>query len=388
MSRVSLTVNGAPGSADVEGRTLLVQLLREKLGLTGTHVGCDTSQCGACVVHVDGESVKSCTMLAVQADGAKVTTIEGMARRRHAAPDAGGLPRESRPAMRLLHPGHGHERDRPGEAQPEPSETEIREGLEGNICRCTGYHNIVKAIQAGAPRWDAEGGDRPWTQDGIGAPCAARRTSASSPVAATTPTTSTGPARPTPISCARPTPMPKIRQDRQARRQGGARRRRRVHRRRRRRGQDRRTALRLADPNTKTAARWRSRRTRRWSPRRSPCRRSGRRGHRRNPGPGQGCGRADQGRLQGTAGRRRPATRSRRGAPKVHDDGAGQRLLRLAYRRQGATDAAFAKAAHVVKYDLVNNRLIPNAMEPRAAVGDYDPAAAITRSTRPARTRM
>ncbi len=147
---VSLTVNGKPETATVEGRTLLVQLLREILGLTGTHVGCDTSQCGACVVHVDGESVKSCTLLAVQAEGANVMTIEGVARRRQAAPDAGSLPRESRAAMRLLHARHGDERGRPGARTTRaPTEREIREWLEGNICRCTGYHNIVKAIKAG-----------------------------------------------------------------------------------------------------------------------------------------------------------------------------------------------------------------------------------------------
>ena len=117
MPTVSVTVNGKKLSGEVEARTLLVQLLRDKLGLTGTHVGCDTSQCGACVVHVDGKAVKSCTMLAVQANGAKVTTIEGLGHGRHAAPDAGSLPRQSRPAMRLLHAGHGDERDRPGEEQ-------------------------------------------------------------------------------------------------------------------------------------------------------------------------------------------------------------------------------------------------------------------------------
>ncbi len=103
MPTVSMTVNGKAATGTVEGRTLLVQFLREQLGLTGTHVGCDTSQCGACVVHVDGKSVKSCTMLAVQANGAKVTTIEGLASNGDAASDAGRLPRASRAAMRLLH---------------------------------------------------------------------------------------------------------------------------------------------------------------------------------------------------------------------------------------------------------------------------------------------
>jgi carbon-monoxide dehydrogenase small subunit len=150
MSRVSLTVNGTQVSADVESRTLLVQLLREKLALTGTHVGCDTSQCGACVVEVDGKSVKSCTILAVQADGAKVTTIEGIA-------NNGTL----HPMQEAFRDNHGLQCGfcTPGMVMsaidlvkriPNPTETQIREGLEGNICRCTGYHNIVKSIQAGA----------------------------------------------------------------------------------------------------------------------------------------------------------------------------------------------------------------------------------------------
>jgi carbon-monoxide dehydrogenase small subunit len=150
MSRVSLTVNGTQVSADVESRTLLVQLLREKLALTGTHVGCDTSQCGACVVHVDGKSIKSCTMLAVQADGAKVTTIEGLA-----------IDGKLHPMQEAFRDNHGLQCGfcTPGMVMsaidlvkriPNPSETQIREGLEGNICRCTGYHNIVKSIQAGA----------------------------------------------------------------------------------------------------------------------------------------------------------------------------------------------------------------------------------------------
>ena len=146
---VSLTVNGKPASSTVEGRTLLVQLLREQLGLTGTHVGCDTSQCGACVVHVDGKSVKSCTLLAVQAQGAKVTTIEGLANG------------ELHPMQAAFRENHGLQCGfcTPGmvmsaidlvQNNPNPSEHEVREWLEGNICRCTGYHNIVKAVQAGA----------------------------------------------------------------------------------------------------------------------------------------------------------------------------------------------------------------------------------------------
>ena len=147
---VSLTVNGKPVSLEVEPRTLLVQALREHMGLTGTHVGCDTSQCGACVVHVDGTSVKSCTMLAVQADGADVTTIEGLA-------DGDAL----HPMQQAFHENHGLQCGfcTPGmimsavdllKENPDPSEDEIRHWLEGNICRCTGYHNIVKSIQAAA----------------------------------------------------------------------------------------------------------------------------------------------------------------------------------------------------------------------------------------------
>jgi len=147
---VSLTVNGESVSADVEPRTLLVQMLREHLGLTGTHVGCDTSQCGACVVHVNGESLKSCTMLAVQAEGADVKTIEGVA-------DGDTL----HPMQQAFHENHGLQCGfcTPGmimssldlvKNNPAPSEKEIREWLEGNLCRCTGYHNIVKSIDAGA----------------------------------------------------------------------------------------------------------------------------------------------------------------------------------------------------------------------------------------------
>src|SRR5262245_3976018 len=150
MPTVSMTVNGKAASADVEARTLLVQYLRDHLGLTGTHVGCDTSQCGACVVHVDGKSAKSCTMLAVQAQGAKVTTIEGLA-------TDGKL----HPMQEAFRENHGLQCGfcTPGmvmsaidlvQNNPKPNEHDVREWLEGNICRCTGYHNIVKAIQAGA----------------------------------------------------------------------------------------------------------------------------------------------------------------------------------------------------------------------------------------------
>ena len=147
---VSMNVNGRAVSEEVDERTLLVELLRENLRLTGTHVGCDTSQCGACVVHVDGRSVKACTMLASQADGADVTTIEGLA-------ENGSL----HPMQEAFRQNHGLQCGfcTPGMVMsaldlvarnPDPSDAEVREWLEGNLCRCTGYHNIVKSILAGA----------------------------------------------------------------------------------------------------------------------------------------------------------------------------------------------------------------------------------------------
>ena len=153
MPQVTLTVNGKTASVEVEGRTLLVEVLREKLGLTGTHVGCDTSQCGACVVHVDGLAIKSCTTLALQVDGSKVTTIEGLAA-------ADGTLHPMQEAFREYHalqcgfctPGMVMSAIDLVEAHPQGlTEQEIREGLEGNLCRCTGYHNIVKAIAAAWP---------------------------------------------------------------------------------------------------------------------------------------------------------------------------------------------------------------------------------------------
>ncbi len=149
MAQVSMTVNGKAASGEIEGRTLLVDFLRETLELTGTHVGCDTSQCGACVVHVDGKAVKSCAIFAAEAEGAEVTTIEGMA-----APD-GSLS----VIQQAFQDHHGLQCGfcTPGmvmsaaallEENPTPSEAEIRDYLEGNICRCTGYHNIVKSIMA------------------------------------------------------------------------------------------------------------------------------------------------------------------------------------------------------------------------------------------------
>ena len=156
MPTVTMTVNGRSVSGEAEPRTLLVHFLRDTLGLTGTHIGCDTSQCGTCVVHIDGLSVKSCSMLAVQADGASVTTIEGISNG------------ELHPMQAAFREHHGLQCGfcTPGmvmsaidlvNQNSSPSEQDVREWLDGNICRCTGYHNIVKAIQAGAAAMAAGG---------------------------------------------------------------------------------------------------------------------------------------------------------------------------------------------------------------------------------------
>ncbi len=150
MRRVAITVNGARHELELEPRELLVYVLRERLSLTGTNVGCDTSSCGACTVLLDGESVKSCTLLGVQADGAEITTIEGLARNG-----------ELHPVQQAFHESHALQCGycTPGMVlatvsllaeSPHPSEEEIRSALDGNLCRCTGYHNIVKAVQAAA----------------------------------------------------------------------------------------------------------------------------------------------------------------------------------------------------------------------------------------------
>ena len=154
MPSVTMKVNGKEVTADVEPRTLLVEFLRQNMSLTGTHVGCDTSQCGACVVHVNGNSVKSCTVLAMQANGGEVTTIEGLANG------------ELHPVQAAFKEHHGLQCGfcTPGmvmsavdllSKNAKPSESDIRHWLEGNFCRCTGYHNIVKAIQSAAERMSA-----------------------------------------------------------------------------------------------------------------------------------------------------------------------------------------------------------------------------------------
>jgi aerobic carbon-monoxide dehydrogenase small subunit len=150
MTKVALTVNGTPAEADVQPRQLLVYFLRENLGLKGTNVGCDTTSCGACTVLLDGESVKSCTVLVVQADGCEITTIEGISQGD-----------ELHPVQQAFHEHHALQCGycTPGfvmaavsllQENPNPSEKEIRRGLEGNLCRCTGYHNIVRAVEAAA----------------------------------------------------------------------------------------------------------------------------------------------------------------------------------------------------------------------------------------------
>jgi carbon-monoxide dehydrogenase small subunit len=149
-SAVKMTVNGKAVSGSVEPRTLLVQFLREHLGLTGTHVGCDTSQCGACVVNVDGVSIKSCTLLAVQAEGAMVKTIEGLANGDELHPMQAAFREHHGLQCGFCTPGMVMSAVDLVRVNKDPSEHEIREWLEGNICRCTGYHNIVKAIKAGA----------------------------------------------------------------------------------------------------------------------------------------------------------------------------------------------------------------------------------------------
>jgi len=159
--RVSVRVNGVRQTRDVEPRLLLVHLLRDTLGLTGTHVGCDTSNCGACTVHLDGEAVKSCTVLAVQADGSEVTSIEGL-----------GTEGDLHPMQEAFWEHHGLQCGycTPGMIMaasdliahnPDPSEAEVREALAGNLCRCTGYHNIVKAVLSAARATSAQGREVP-----------------------------------------------------------------------------------------------------------------------------------------------------------------------------------------------------------------------------------
>jgi carbon-monoxide dehydrogenase small subunit len=154
MPTVSMTVNGKAVSADVDSRTLLVHYLRDSLYLTGTHVGCDTSQCGACVVHVDGKSIKSCTTLAVQNEGAEVMTIEGLATNGELHPMQAAFKENHGLQCGFCTPGMVMSAIDLVKNNPGADETTIREQLDGNICRCTGYHNIIKAVKDGASKME------------------------------------------------------------------------------------------------------------------------------------------------------------------------------------------------------------------------------------------
>ena len=149
---VAMTINGAPQSHEVEPRLLLVHYIREQAGLTGTHVGCDTSQCGACTVHLNGMAVKSCTLLAVQCEGAQVLTIEGLAKNGKLHPIQEGFWEKHGLQCGFCTPGMIMSAHQMLSRNPRPTEQQIRHDLEGNLCRCTGYHNIVKAIQYAAEK--------------------------------------------------------------------------------------------------------------------------------------------------------------------------------------------------------------------------------------------
>ena len=158
---ISLTVNGAPVTADVEAHTLLVHFLRDRLRLTGTHVGCDTAQCGACTVHLDGRAVKSCNVLAVQADGAQVTTIEGLAKDGELHPMQAAFRECHGLQCGFCTPGMVMSAAALIARQPDATADEVRRQLDGNFCRCTGYHNIVKAVLEGAAQMKAGHADAP-----------------------------------------------------------------------------------------------------------------------------------------------------------------------------------------------------------------------------------
>ncbi len=168
--QVSMTVNGSDVSGDVEPRTLLVHFIRENLRLTGTHVGCETGYCGACTIQVDGTLVKSCTMLAVQADGADVRTIEGLADGDNLHPVQEGFWERHGLQCGFCTPGMLMSAVGLLEENPNPSESEIRHGIEGNLCRCTGYHNVVRSIEYAASKMRGQEPAEPdWTQDFEGA---------------------------------------------------------------------------------------------------------------------------------------------------------------------------------------------------------------------------
>lgn len=154
---INVTVNGTSHSSEVDGRTLLAHYLRDALRLTGTHIGCDTSNCGSCTVIMDGKAVKSCTLLAAQADGSEITTIEGLAQNGNMHPLQEGFKEMHGLQCGFCTPGMVMTAVDLLQSNPDPSETEIRHALEGNFCRCTGYHNIVKSIQYAAEKMRKEG---------------------------------------------------------------------------------------------------------------------------------------------------------------------------------------------------------------------------------------
>jgi len=159
VATITVTVNGKPHTSDVEPRTLLVHYLREQLNLTGTHIGCDTSQCGACVVHLNGQSVKSCTVLAIQCHGAEVTTIEGLAPQGQMHALQEGFWEKHGLQCGFCTPGMIMAAADLLERNPNPTDDEIRHGLEGNLCRCTGYENIVRAVRYAAEKMAVPAGD-------------------------------------------------------------------------------------------------------------------------------------------------------------------------------------------------------------------------------------
>ena len=382
--KVSMKVNGKPVSADVEARTLLVPIFRENLRLTGTHVGCDTAQCGACTVLMNGRAIKSCSIVAVQAEGADIMTIEGVAK-----PD-GTL----HPMQAAFKENHGLQCGfcTPGmvmnaldfaQSHPNPTEQEVREARGQPLP----LHRLPQHRQGAswpAPR--AMGG-----QDTNAPPHRRAR-----PAQGGLPRFLTGAGQYTDDVAlpTRPTRLPALaaraRHDQHrsiSKKQKAPRRRRGLHRRRPGRGQGRRPAVRLADHRCQRQADEGAAASGARAGQGAPRRRPGRGGGRRDARPGEGRGRADRGRLRGAAG----GGRSPRGASRARRDprhGPDNTLLRLGARRQGAVDAAFAKAAHVTKLDFCQQP--PGAQRDRAArgVAPYsraDELHALRREPEPAR---
>ena len=369
MASVSMTVNGQAVTREVEPRTLLVEFLRQHLDLTGTHVGCDTSQCGACVVHVNGQSVKSCTMLAVQAEGAKVTTIEGLAKNGELHPMQAAFREHHGAAVRLLHARHDHERDRPRAAQPG--------SLGAGDPRVAGgqplpLHRLPQHRQGDQRGRRGHEELRPWPPTGSALRSGARKTTASSPGAAPTPTTSTGRARPTPTSCARRTLTPGSTASTRAEALAAP------------------GVLAVLDGDDVKAAGWGGLicgwmvKSRDGSDMKVGPHPILAQGKARYVGDHVACVVAetyhqarDAAELVEVDYEELPACVSTahardQGQALVHDDIARNTVYEWELGDQAAVDQAFASAAHVTRIDLVNNRLVPNAIEPRAAIGEYD----------------